>query len=489
MKPRSESRCVRFLTAVWLKEQNLWLHSRFFDTYYLAQPCPDLGPHGDVRRISTSLDRDIDLTSLANATEFFELLQQSKLLTEKQFDAALETLGELCESDARTVAKALMKGGFLTRLQAQRLLEGRTRGFFINQYRIDEVLGSGGMGWAYIARDLKTGEDVALKMLCEQNSEDAGLVTRFRLEAEAGQRLNHHAIIRTREVGTSAGLYGQVHYMVMDLVRGVGIDEFVALGGPIPWPVACHIAQHVAAGLQHAHRNGLVHRDLKPSNVLVDELSHAHILDFGLSVASKSVLDDEFSLAMIFGQDCLGTADYIAPEQARDSFQVDRRADLYSLGATMYFMLTGKVMFADCEKRSDKIEAHWYRQPQPIGELVPGLPDGVAQIVHKLLEKDREQRYATARDVAFALTPFAQAKRVAFNFREILERRSAVARHRERLWDERAKRAATASSLSVCSVDSKATRPPQAQIETVIRKDTKLGTRADGLKKSTPPKE
>ena len=427
------------------------------------------------------------MTILANSTEFFEHLQQSKLLTDAQFDSALETLGELCESDAMTIAKALVKRGILTRLQAQRLLEGRTRGFFINRYRIDEVLGSGGMGWAYIARDQNSGEEVALKMLCEQNSEDAGLVTRFRLEAEAGQRLNHPAIIRTREIGKSVGLYGQVHYMVMDLVRGVGIDEFVALGGPIAWPVVCHIAQHVAAGLQHAHRNGLVHRDLKPSNVLVDEFSNAHILDFGLSVASQSVLDDEYSLAMIFGQDCLGTADYIAPEQARDSFQVDRRADLYSLGATMYFMLTGKVLFPDCEKRSEKIDAHWNREPRPIGELVPGLPDGVAQIIHKLLKKDREQRFATAREVAVALTPFAEPKRVAFNFQQILDRRAAIARQRERLLDARSKRAAAATGLSVCSVDSKATRPPQAQIETVIRKDTKMGTRADDSKTPLPP--
>lgn len=426
------------------------------------------------------------MTLLANATEFFEHLQQSKLLTDKQFDSALETLGELCESDAMTIAKALVKAGILTRLQAQRLMEGRTRGFVINHYRIDEVLGSGGMGWAYIARDLKTGEEVALKMLCEQNSDDAGLVTRFRLEAEAGQRLNHPTIVRTREIGKSVGLYGQVHYMVMDLVRGVGIDEFVALGGPIAWPVACHIAQHAAAGLHHAHRNGLVHRDLKPSNILVDENSNAHILDFGLSVASQSVLDDEFSLAMIFGQDCLGTADYIAPEQARDSFQVDHRADLYSLGATMYFMLSGKVMFPDCEKRSEKIDAHWNREPRPISELVPGLPDEVARIVHKLLAKDREQRFATARDVAFALKPFAEAKRVMFDFKQVLDRRFAIARQRERLWDERAKRAAAASSLSVCSVDSKATRPTQAQMETVIRKDTKLNARSDGPKK-TPP--
>ena len=423
---------------------------------------------------------------VANITDFLGHLQQCKLLSEERFDAALDVVAELGEPDSMTAAKALVKAGFLTRLHATRLLEGRTRGFFINHYRIEDVLGSGGMGWVYIARDLRTDKEVALKMLCEQSENDAGLLTRFQLEADAGQRLDHHAIIRTHEVGEAVGMYGNVHYMVMDLVRGVGIDEFVSLGGPIEWPVACHIAQHIAAGLQHAHRKGLVHRDMKPANVLVDEKGNAHILDFGLSLASKSVLGDEYSLSMIFGQDCLGTADYIAPEQARDSFQVDRRADLYSLGATLYFMLTGQVLFPDKKGRSAKLEAHWHEQPKPIRQLKPDVPVEVEQIVQKLLAKDPNQRYSTAREVALVLRPFAKAKRVNFDFQQILDRRASIARQREKLYDERSKRAASASSLSVCSVDSKAVRPTQAQMETTIRKDTEVNKSDPGLK---PPRK
>ncbi len=424
--------------------------------------------------------------TVANTTDFLGHLQQSKLLSEERFDLALDVVAELGELDALTAAKALVKAGFLTRLHATRLLEGRTRGFFINHYRIEDILGSGGMGWVYIARDLRTGAEVALKMLCEQNENDAGLLARFQLEADAGQRLNHHAIIRTHEVGEAVGVYGNVHYMVMDLVRGIGIDEFVAMGGPIAWPVACHIAQHIAAGLQHAHRLGLVHRDLKPANVLVDEKGNAHILDFGLSLASQSVLGDEYSLSMIFGQDCLGTADYIAPEQARDSFHVDRRADLYSLGATLYFMITGQVLFPNMKSRSAKINAHWNKLPRPIRELVPDVPVEVALIIERLLAKDPEQRYSTAREVALVLKPFAKPKRISFNFQQILDRRAAIARQREKLYDERSKRAATASSLSVCSVDSKAVRPTQAQMETTIRKDTQLNQSNPGLK---PPRK
>ena len=152
----------------------------------------------------------------------------------------------------------------------------------------------------------------------------------------------------------------------------------------------------------------------------------------------------------------------------------------------MYFMLTGKVLFPDLEKRAEKIDAHWNREPRPISELVPDLPDEVAQIVHKLLAKDRDERFATARAVAFALKAFAESKRVTFDFQQILDRRSAIARQRERLWDERAKRAAAATGLSVCSVDSKATRPTQAQLETVIRKDTKMDARGEQSRKPPP---
>lgn len=424
------------------------------------------------------------MTTLTLASEFLKHLQQSKLLTAEQIKAAVETLKLPPDTAAEATAKAFVKGGFLTRLQVTRLLEGRTRGFFIDHYRIEDILGSGGMGWVYIAKDLKTGEDVALKMLCEQSEMDAGLLTRFKLEAEAGQRLNHQAIIRTRATGKAIGLYGDIHYMVMDLVRGVGIDEFVAMAGPVAWPLACHIVRHVAAGLHHAHRQGLVHRDMKPSNVLIDANSEAKVLDFGLSIASQSAQDDEFSLAMIFGQDCLGTADYIAPEQAIDSFKVDRRADIYSLGATMYFMLSGKVLFPHHKTRAEKIEAHQHEEPRPIRELVPDVPEPVAQILHRMLEKDREKRFETARGVSMVLLPFAKPKHVTFEFQKILDRRCILAQQRQKMQDERAKRANAASSLSLCYLDSRTTRP-QAQSETAIQRDTHVPPTAA----NKPPKK
>ena len=126
------------------------------------------------------------MSIVATSDEFLDHLLQSKLLSEEQFDQALEVLAVHDQTDAKVSAKTLVKAKLITRLQAQRLLEGHARGFFISHYRIDDILGSGGMGWVYIARDLETGEDVAMKMLCDQSETDAGLLTRFQLEAQAG---------------------------------------------------------------------------------------------------------------------------------------------------------------------------------------------------------------------------------------------------------------------------------------------------------------
>jgi serine/threonine-protein kinase len=416
------------------------------------------------------------VTETQNATSFLDNLERSRLLTEDQIDDALERLDLDDDNPAQDVARAFVANGFLTRLQASRLLEGRHRGFFIDHYRIDDILGSGGMGWVYIATDLQSGGKVALKMLCEQSTNDPGMLTRFKLEARAGKLLDHEAIVQTHSMGVTQGLYGDIHYTVMEYFEGVGLDELVSMAGAIAWPQACHIVRYAAAGLHHAHAQGLVHRDIKPANVLVDRNCSAKVLDFGLSLSSNSTKEDEFSLAMIFGQDCLGTADYIAPEQVVDSFSVDRRADIYSLGATFYFLLTGQVMFPQFQTRQEKITAQRRELPVPIRELKPSLPEDVAAIVMKMIEKDPDKRFATAKGVAVALEPYARPTTIQFNFRQILDRRYAIAQQRKALLDQRAANASAATSMTMCSLDSRTNRP-QAGIETAIHKDTRVDNR------------
>lgn len=423
---------------------------------------------------------DSGLTVAHAASEFLDHVERSRLLTTEQIDAAVEAL-DICDDDqAAPTAKAFVKGGYLTRLQASRLLEGNYRGFFIDNYRIEDILGSGGMGWVYVARDLETDQRVALKMLCEQDDNDPGLLARFRLEGRAGLMLDHEAVVKTLKMGHTEGLYGNIHYTVMEYFEGIGIDEFVSLlKGPIKWPLACHIAYHAAAGLHHAHRNGLIHRDVKPANILVDGTANAKVLDFGLSLVSQSSEGEEFSLAMIFGQDCLGTADYIAPEQAVDSFTIDHRADIYSLGATLFFMLTGRLMFADCHTRADKIEAQKLRTPPRIREINPDVPAEVEAIVNRMLEKNPEDRFPSAKVVCAELVKIARPTKIHFNFQTILDRRYAIAQQRLKLLSERAQKSSQQTSLTFCSLDSRASRTSQSAIETTIRKDTQVNRPAE----------
>lgn len=414
-----------------------------------------------------------------SASQFIESLQRSRLLTPEEIDAAVEKLDVCSDDGAVPTAKAFVRSGILSRLQASRLLEGQHRGFFIDHFRIDDILGSGGMGWVYSATNLKTNEKVAIKMLTEKNDQDPGLLTRFQLEARAGLMVSHEAVVRTQLMGHTQGLFGNIHYMVMDQVEGIGVDEFVALlGGPIKWKLACHIAYYAGAGLHHAHRKGLIHRDIKPSNILVDTTGTARVLDFGLSQVSNSDQSDEFSLAMIFGQDCLGTADYIAPEQASDSFTIDHRADIYSLGATLYYMLTGQIMFPDCKSRAEKIDAQKNRQPVRIRSIRPDVPAEVEAIVNRMLAKNPADRYPTAKIMCSKLVRFAKPSNIRFDFQKVLDRRYTIAKQREKLLAERARQSAEQANQSNPS-EARPTRIPASAVETDFHKDTELNAPVD----------
>ena len=421
----------------------------------------------------------VTLSVAQSASQFIESLRKSRLLTTEEVDAAVEQLDVCSDDGAIPTAKSFVRGGILTRLQASRLLEGQHRGFFIEHFRIDDILGSGGMGWVYSATNLETKEKVAIKMLTEKNDQNPGLLTRFKLEARAGLMVNHEAVVRTLLMGHTQGLFGDIHYMVMDQVEGIGVDEFVAmLGGPIKWKLACHIAYYAGAGLHHAHRKGLIHRDIKPSNILVDTAGTARVLDFGLSHVSNSDQSDEFSLAMIFGQDCLGTADYIAPEQASDSFTIDHRADVYSLGATLYYMLTGQIMFPDCKSRAEKIEAQKHRTPEGIRKLRPEVPVEVEAIVNRMLAKNPCDRFPTAKIMCSKLVKYARPSNIRFDFQKVLDRRYTIAKQREKLLADRARQLA-AQANQTNSANHSPTRTAPSAVETDIHKDTELNAPVD----------
>ena len=395
---------------------------------------------------------------------FLELLEESGLLTSSQIERAVRTYDLLSCESPRDVAKQLVRHRVLTPFQGDRLLEGRYRGFFIDRYKVREILGVGGMGNIYVAEDTRSGEKVAVKLLNQRHETDAGMLERLRLEARAGMLLDHPNIAKTYRLESC----GAVTFIVMEMVRGVSLHEMIALQGAVPCGMACDMMHQAALGLHSAHKKGIFHRDVKPANLLIGNDGHLTILDFGLALISDQV-DEEFSLAMIFGHDCLGTPDFIAPEQSLDSRSIDAAADVYSLGCTFYLALSGRLPFPMSDD-AEKLAAHRQQTPVALRDLTADLPGGVVAVIETMMEKKREQRYQSMAQVAEAVAPYCERKKVTFDFREIITLRAREAAKRER----RRRSGADSSSIDGPSAFKlHSGHSLQAKIETLVNDDTR----------------
>lgn len=416
------------------------------------------------------------------ANEFFQLVLKSKLLSEAQLQQAVEMF-DLDESrSARSIARRLVRERVLAPFQAERLLEGRYRGFVIDGYRVREVLGVGGMGCVYIAEDREHNRKVALKVLASQHNTDSGMLARMKLEARAGMEIDHPNVIRTYKIDST----GAVNYMVMELLRGISLHEYVALNGPMKWGMASDIFCQIAEGLQAAHNRQIIHRDIKPANILVAADGEAKLLDFGLAKLADGE-GDEFSLAMIFGHDCLGTPDYIAPEQAEDSNNIDQTADIYSLGCTFYVALTGRVPFPQ-KKNSEKLAGHREGRYRPISDIRRDVPDGLIAIVEKMMARQPQDRFQTARELAAALKPFCKRRDVEFDFRELVTLRAKQARDRDRAQAQgQRRRSSTNSSItSTASWLNNSSQHLQSELDTMAGEDTPAIRQPDTRTRRTP---
>ena len=295
------------------------------------------------------------------------------------------------------LAERMVGEGVLTPFQATQILGGKWRGFIVaGKYRLLEPIGAGGMGQVFVCEHLRMGSLVALKMLSAEHVGGPATVERFEREARAAAGLNHPNLVRAFDVDESDG----IHFLVMEYVYGASLQKL----GKLAVPRAIDYARQAALGLAHAHAAGLVHRDVKPGNLLVDAAGTVKVLDLGLArfaADQRDKLTDEQNRDAI-----LGTADYLSPEQAIDSTGVDSRADLYSLGCTLYFLLTGTPPFTGGTVAETLIR----HQTRPLPALdLPGLPDGLEAFLRKLTTKKPADRPQTADEVAETLRQWAIA--------------------------------------------------------------------------------
>jgi serine/threonine protein kinase len=338
----------------------------------------------------------------ATADEFVDLIRKSGVVDESKLSAYLKQLQSNSDlpREMNKFAGLFVRDGLLTFFQAEQFLLGKWKRFTIGKYKVLERLGSGGMGQVFLCEHKLMRRKVAVKVLPTSKAEDPSSLERFYREARAVAALDHPNIVRAYDIDQDDNL----HFLVMEYVDGASLQEVIKKHGPMDVTRACHYMYWSAIGLQHAHEAGLIHRDIKPGNILIDRQGTVKILDLGLA---RFFNDDEDLLTKKYDENVLGTADYLAPEQALDSHSVDGRADIYSLGATFYFMLVGSQPFVDGTV-AQKLIWHQTRSPKSIREQRPEVPEGIIQIVEKMMAKDPAQRYQTPAELAEALAPWVQ---------------------------------------------------------------------------------
>ncbi len=333
------------------------------------------------------------------SSRFYGAALQSGLIDEAGLNACWEMIApdrRTADAIDRRLARQAISSGKLTLWQAQQLLAGRISGFFIDKYILLSLLGRGGMGRVFLAKDVRLNRTVALKLLSQERMNNPRAIARFRREAKVGAQLQQENLVRVYDEGESAG----VLYLVMEHIDGKNIAQVIGELGQIPWPTAARLTRQVALGLEHARLKGLIHRDVNPGNILLTKDGTAKLTDLGLAIDLNDLDNVTRDGATV------GTFDYVSPEQAKNSRSVDTRADLYSLGCTIFHMIAGRVPFP-MASLPEKLYAHQLHDPEPLTELVPDVPPGLAEVVRRLMRKSPDERYQTPAELATALEPFA----------------------------------------------------------------------------------
>ncbi len=341
--------------------------------------------------------------AVATSASFVAVLKQYHLLEAEQL-AQVDGLAKSF-ADAKSLAGELIKRSWLTAYQVNQIFQGKVQELLLENYVILERIGEGGMGAVFKARQTYLNRLVAIKVIRKERVQNQDAVRRFHREVRAAAALNHPNIVRAYDAGEAKG----VHFMVMEYVEGNDLSKLVKEKGPLPFEVACAYIRQAALGLQHAHEKGMVHRDIKPSNLLLQKPPPGQtgigpvvkILDLGLARIEHGSTDEHFSTLTETGA-VMGTPSFMAPEQALSSKRVDIRADIYSLGCTFYYLLTGKAPF-----HGETIMELLLKHREVEADTVVHLPAPLQAVLRKMLAKKPEDRYQTPGEVAADLTPYA----------------------------------------------------------------------------------
>jgi serine/threonine-protein kinase len=304
--------------------------------------------------------------------------------------------------DARTLARKLLKQGWITAFQANLVLQGRGAELVLGPYLLLDRLGEGGMGQVFKARHRVMDRTVAIKIIRRERLADVDAVQRFQREIRLAAQLDHPHLVRAHDAAQA----GDTHFLVMEYAEGTDLHRLVEKSGPLPVAQACAYVRQAALGLQHAAERGLVHRDVKPSNLqLTGNGAVIKILDLGLARLQTPDADPRGRAELTQVRTMMGTPDYIAPEQIADARHVDIRADIYSLGCTLYYLLAGRPPFAAAAWQ-EKLVCHSKVEPQPIDQLRPDVPANLGAVLRRMMAKRPEDRYAAPQAVAEALAAY-----------------------------------------------------------------------------------
>ena len=340
-----------------------------------------------------------------SAKSFLSLLEKSRIVADDSLKSALTDLADIADGEkvnTEKLAAHLVDSGLITEWHVDKLLGGKYKGFFLGKFKLLGHLGTGGMSSVYLAMHKVSQQTRAIKVLPRKRVSDKSYLERFYREGQAAAALNHPNVVRIYDICNEA----DTHYMVMEHVKGSDLYETVKDDGPLSAEIAASYVSQAAAGLAHAHEKNMVHRDIKPANLLLTDEGVVKILDLGLALFQQ---EEEESLTVLHNEKVMGTADYLSPEQAVNSHNVDHRADIYSLGCTLYFLLTGKPPFSE-GSLAQRIAMHQTQDPKSLLEVRADIPKELVLICEKMMRKDPDKRYRDCHHLQQAIAGFLARK-------------------------------------------------------------------------------